>query len=98
MSHLEEYKANSTSQISEAQAETEKREERLRAMVTKVGLKLCLCRSTACRHRMAHMKWKETKLQPSMLPGSVVPGSLLSFFPFPLGHPMSAGCILSGPG
>ena len=26
---------------------------------------------------MAHRKWKETKLQPSMLPGSAVPGSCL---------------------
>ena len=39
MSRLEEDKANSTSQIADAQAETEKREERLRAMATKVGLK-----------------------------------------------------------
>ena len=38
MSRLEEDKANSTSQIADAQAETEKREERLRAMATKVGL------------------------------------------------------------
>ena len=30
--------------------------------------------STACRHRMAHRKWRETKQQPSMLPGPAVPG------------------------
>ena len=40
---------------------------------------------TACGHSMAHRKWKETKLHPSMLPG-------LSLFPFPVGHPMSACC------
>ena len=35
---------------------------------------------TACGHRMAHRKWKETKQQPSMLPGPAVPGcSLVSF-------------------
>ena len=47
MSLLEEDKANSTSQIAEAQAETENREERLRAMVTKVRLVLrkCFCMS-----------------------------------------------------
>ena len=39
MSRLEEDKANSSSQIADAQAETEKREERLRAMSTKVRLK-----------------------------------------------------------
>ena len=38
MSRLEEDKANSTSQIADAQAETEKREERLRAMATKVKI------------------------------------------------------------
>ena len=43
MSRLEEDKANSTSQIADAQAETEKREERLRAMATKVGLKQFFC-------------------------------------------------------
>ena len=35
---------------------------------------------TACGYRMAHRKWKETKLHPSMLPGPAVPGcSLFSF-------------------
>ena len=35
---------------------------------------------TACRHRMAHRKWKETKQLPSLLPGPAVPGcSLISF-------------------
>ena len=35
---------------------------------------------TACGHRMAHRKWKETNQQPSMLPGPAVPGcSLVSF-------------------
>ena len=41
-----------------------------------------LTESTACGrgHRMAHRKWKDTKLQPSMLPGPAVPGcSLVSF-------------------
>ena len=42
---------------------------------------------TVCGHRMAHRKWKETKQQPSMLPDPE-----LSFFPFPVGHPMSADC------
>ena len=37
-------------------------------------------KSTACGHRMSHRKWKETKQQPSMLPGPAVPGcSLVSF-------------------
>ena len=36
--------------------------------------------ATACGHRMAHRKWKETKQQPSMLPGPAMPGcSLVSF-------------------
>ena len=35
---------------------------------------------TACGHRMAHRKWKESKQQPSMLPSPAVPGcSLVSF-------------------
>ena len=35
---------------------------------------------TVCGHRMAHRKWKETKQQPSLLPGPAVPGcSLVSF-------------------
>ena len=42
---------------------------------------------------MAHRKWNETKLQPSMLPGQAVLGcSLVSFLSFSVGHPMSAGC------
>ena len=36
--------------------------------------------STACGHRMAYRKWKETKQQLSLLPGPAVPGcSLVSF-------------------
>ena len=39
-----------------------------------------LLSNTACGHRIAHRKWKETKQQPSMLPGPAVPGcSLVSF-------------------
>ena len=38
--------------------------------------------STACRHRMAHRKWKETKQQPSMLPGPAVSGCCSIFFHF----------------
>ena len=42
---------------------------------------------------MAHRIWKETKLQP----GTAGPGNnawlLLNFFPFSVGHPMSAGCM-----
>ena len=35
---------------------------------------------TACGHRMAHRKWKETKQHPSMLPGPAVPEcSFVSF-------------------
>ena len=50
----------------------------------KSNLSRCVSRvpyaCTACGHRMAHRKWKETKLQPSMLPGLAVPGcSLVSF-------------------
>ena len=37
---------------------------------------------TACGHRMAHRKWKDTKQQPSMLPGPAVPGSSLVSFHF----------------
>ena len=33
-------------------------------------------------HRMAHRKWKETKQQPSMLPGPAVPGCCLVSFNF----------------
>ena len=36
--------------------------------------------TTACGHRMAYRKWKESKQQPSMLPDPAVPGCcLLSF-------------------
>ena len=36
--------------------------------------------NSACGHRMAHRKWKETKQQPSLLPDPAVPGcSLFSF-------------------
>ena len=31
---------------------------------------------------MAHLKWKETKQQPSKLPGPAVPGSCLAYFHF----------------
>ena len=43
---------------------------------------LCKMRTlhTACRHRMAHRKWEETKQQPSLLPGPAVPGSCLVSF------------------
>ena len=37
---------------------------------------------TACGHRMAHRKWKETKRQPSLLPGPAVPGCCLVTFHF----------------
>ena len=33
--------------------------------------------STACGHKMAHRKWKETKQQPRMLSGPAVPGCCL---------------------
>ena len=60
--------------------------------------------STACGHRMAYRKWKETKLQRSMLPGSAVPGCSLetgrttqhvtgaplpNFFGYSVPHPLS---------
>ena len=41
-----------------------------------------LIATTACGHRMAHRKWKETKQQPSPLPGPPVPGSSLVSFHF----------------
>ena len=42
---------------------------------------LYLHQYTACGHRMAHRKRKETKQQPSLLPGPAVPGcSLISFY------------------
>ena len=41
---------------------------------------------------MAHWKWKESKQQPSMLPGPAVPGCC--FFPFPVGHPPYPPCKL----
>ena len=34
---------------------------------------------TSCGHRMANRKWKETKQQPSILPGPAVPGFCLVF-------------------
>ena len=37
---------------------------------------------TACGHRMAHRKWKETKQLPSMLPGPAVPGCCSLYFHF----------------
>ena len=37
---------------------------------------------TACGHRMAYRKWKETKLEPSLLPGPAVLGSSLVSFHF----------------
>ena len=44
--------------------------------------------------RMAHRKWKNWKQQPSMLPGLAVSvWLLLSFFPFPAGHPEHEHCI-----
>ena len=53
-----------------------------------------------CKHctvlvlRMAHRIWKETK----QLPGTAGPGNMLGsclvLFPFPVGHPMSAGCTV----
>ena len=38
--------------------------------------------STGCGHRMAHIKWKETKQQPSMLPGPAAPGRWFVSFNF----------------
>ena len=38
--------------------------------------------STACGPRITHGKWKETKQQPSLLPGPAVPGCSLVSFPF----------------
>ena len=38
--------------------------------------------TTACGHRTAHRKWKETKQQPRLLPGPAVPGSCLVSFHF----------------
>ena len=45
---------------------------------------------------MAHRKWKETKQQPSMLPGPSCAWLLLSFFPFPVGHYVAAHCTFGG--
>ena len=39
---------------------------------------------------LPHRKWRIIKQQPSMLPGPAVPWLLLSFFPFPVGHPVAA--------
>ena len=49
------------------------------------------CKCTACGHRIDHRKWKEIKLQP----GTADPSLLPNFFPFPVSHPMSAGCTVS---
>ena len=46
--------------------------------------------STACGHRIPHRKWKQFKQHVAWLRCAWV---LLSFFPYPVGHPMSAGCI-----
>ena len=45
---------------------------------------LCLKKKicTACGHRLAHRKWKETKQQPSMVSGPAVPGCCLVSFHF----------------
>ena len=37
---------------------------------------------TACGHRMAHRKWKQTKQKPSLLPGPAVPGCSSVYFHF----------------
>ena len=48
---------------------------------------------TACGHRMAHRKWKETKQEPSLFVAwSSCAWLQLSFFTIPVGNPMSAGC------
>ena len=41
---------------------------------------------TGCGQRMPHRKWKETKQQPSMLPGPAVPGCCLVSFYFLCPH------------
>ena len=41
---------------------------------------------TACGHRIAHRKWKETKLQRHSWARQQA-WLLFSFFPFPVGHP-----------
>ena len=43
-------------------------------------LKQCARHNTVLVLRMVHRKWKETKQQPSMLPGAAVPGSCLVSF------------------
>ena len=42
---------------------------------------------------MAHRKWKEIKLQPSMLPGPAVPGSCLASFHFRWGRLILLGKV-----
>ena len=42
-------------------------------------------------HSIEHRKWRETKQQPSMLPGPAVPGCCLVSFDFLwAGHPVAA--------
>ena len=54
--------------------------------------------STACGHRMAHRIWKETKQQPSLLPGPAVPGcSLVSFcFLWAILCPQAVDLVIEG--
>ena len=52
---------------------------------------------TACGHRMAHRKWKETKQQPSMLPGPDVPGCSLIFFYFLWAIPCPQAVLVGKP-
>ena len=49
---------------------------------------------TACGHRVAHRKWKETKQQPSLLPGSAVPDCSLVYFHYLWANILSAGCTV----
>ena len=56
--------------------------EDLPTALAKCGLRLWIFASTACGHRMAHRKWKESKQQPSMLPGPAVPGCCYISFHF----------------
>ena len=43
---------------------------------------------------MSHRKSKETKQQPSMLPGPAVPGCCLVYFHVPVGHPTHPPCTV----
>ena len=45
--------------------------------------------STACGHRMAHRKWEKNEATVAWPSCACLQ---LSFFPFPVGHPMSTGC------